>query len=93
NLSITRSRGATLLGRVLGAEGHTVYLKDDLQQNATGSDKAAFALRARLDKFVEDKGIDPADAPEDPPIEPAPTFPEAPTQLHLKAHNINTVIW
>jgi putative flavoprotein involved in K+ transport len=93
NLTIVRQRGARLTGRFLGGDGHTVHLADDLQGNATNSDKAAFALRARLDKFIEDNGIDESEAPPDPPIEPAGDFSGAPTELDLKAENINTVIW
>jgi putative flavoprotein involved in K+ transport len=90
NLSITRRRGAILLGRLLGAEGHTVYLKSDLQQNASGSDQAANNLRTRLDAYIEANGLD---APQDPPIERAATLPDAPTELDLKALDINSVIW
>lgn len=93
NLTIAAKEGITLLGRFAYAQGHTVHLKDDLQENATGSDKAAFALRARLDKFIEDNHIDEAGAPEDPPIEPTAAFDPAPTTLDLKAQDIQTVIW
>jgi putative flavoprotein involved in K+ transport len=90
NLTIAQQEGITLLGRFLGADGHTVHLKDDLQTNATGSDTPALALRARLDNFIKDHAID---APEDPPIEPAGTFGPAPTTLHLDKNDIRTVIW
>jgi putative flavoprotein involved in K+ transport len=93
NLTIMRNRGATLSGRFQGGEGHTVYLADDLQQNATAGDNIAFALRARLDAFISDNGIDQHEAPEDPPIEPAGDFGGAPTELDLKALNITSVIW
>jgi putative flavoprotein involved in K+ transport len=90
NLAIAQKEGITLLGRFLGANGHTVHLKDDLQQNATGSDTPALALRSRLDKFIADNGLD---APDEPPIEPAGLFPDAPTTLDLKANDINAVVW
>jgi len=90
NLTIARNKGITLLGRFLSADGHTVHLADDLQRNATGSDKAAVGLRARLDSFIKDNAID---APDDPPIEPAGTFGPAPTTLDLRRENIQTVIW
>jgi putative flavoprotein involved in K+ transport len=90
NLTIARDEGITLLGRFAGAEDHTVHFADDLQQNATGSDKAALGLRTRLDKYIRDNQID---APEDPPIEPAGAFAPARTTLDLERENINTVIW
>ncbi len=90
NLAITQGRGATLTGRLLGANGHIVHLADDLQQNAIGSDKSALGLRARLDAFITTNQLD---APDEPPIEPAGHFPDAPTELDLKARDINTVIW
>ena len=93
NLTITQSRGATLTGRFLGADGHTVAFADDLQRNAVGSDTNALGLRARLDKFIETNGIGPDEAPEEAPIEPVGDLGAAPTQLDLKAENINSVIW
>ena len=90
NLTTMRRAGATLTGRFKGADGKTVYLADDLQQNATGSDKAAVGLIDRLDKFIRDTGID---APDDPPIEPAGDFAGAPTELDLADLNISSVIW
>lgn len=90
NLTTMRRAGATLTGRFRGADGKTVYLADDLQQNATGSDKAAVGLIDRLDKFIRDTGID---APDDLPIEPAGDFAGAPTELDLADLNISSVIW
>lgn len=90
NLAITQQRGATLLGRLQTAEGHTAHLAPDLQHNAAGSDKNAVALRALVDQFITTNKID---APDEPPIEPAGVFPEAPTTLDLNANDINTVIW
>jgi putative flavoprotein involved in K+ transport len=90
NLTIMRNRGATLTGRFLGAEGTTVYLKDDLQENASGSDKAAVGLTTRLDKFIADSSID---APEDAPLQLAGDFSGAPTELDLSANHITNVIW
>jgi putative flavoprotein involved in K+ transport len=90
NLTTMRQAGATLTGRFNGAQGTKVYLKDDLQENATGSDKAAVGLTTRLDNFIRDNGID---APEDPPIEPAGDFSGAPTMLDLEKLDITNVIW
>ncbi len=90
NLTTMRQAGATLTGRFAGADGTKVYLKDDLQENATGSDKAAVGLTSRLNDFIEKNGID---APEDPPLELAKDFSGAPTELDLAALNITNVIW
>lgn len=90
NLTIMRDRGATLTGRFLGGEGTRVYLADDLQSNASGSDKAAVGLTARLDDFIRDRGLD---APEDPPIQPAGDFSGAPTELDLAELGITNIIW
>jgi putative flavoprotein involved in K+ transport len=90
NLTIARNRGAKLTGRFRSGEGHMVYLADDLQQNAMGSDKAAVGLRTRLDNFIRDNGLD---APEDPPIEPPGEFSGAPTTLDLDQLDIHTLIW
>ena len=90
NLTTMRQAGVTLTGRFAGANGKTVYLKDDLQENATGSDKAAVGLTTRLDAFIRDNGID---APDDPPIQPAADFTGAPTELDLAALKITNVIW
>jgi putative flavoprotein involved in K+ transport len=90
NLTIMRNAGATLTGRFLSGEGRKVYLADDLQANATGSDKAAVGLRARLDTFIAEQAID---APDDPPLQPAGDFSAAPTELDLADLDINSVIW
>ena len=90
NLTIMRNRGVTLTGRFDGADGTTVYLRDDLQENASGSDKAAIGLTARLDEFIAKNGFD---APEDPPLELAGDFSGAPTRLDLAANHITNVIW
>ncbi len=90
NLSTMRDAGAKLLGRFEGAEGTRAHFRDDLQSNATGSDKAALGLITRLNDFIEKNGID---APEDPPIQPAGDFSGAPTELDLAANHITNVIW
>ena len=90
NLTTMRDAGATLVGRFEGAEGTRARFKDDLQSNATGSDKAALGLSARLNDFIEKNGID---APEDPPIQPAGDFSGAPTELDLAENHITNVIW
>ena len=90
NLTTMREAGATLTGRFKGADGTTVYLEDDLQANASGSDKAAVGLATRLDKFIADNALV---APEDPPIQPAADFSAAPTELDLQALDITNVIW
>ncbi|MDL2334653.1 MAG: NAD(P)-binding domain-containing protein [Chloroflexota bacterium] len=93
NMAITQQRGAILTGRYLAGDGHTVHFADDLQQNAIASDTSAFALRASVDKFVDDNRLDATEAPEEPPIRPVGDLGPAPTQLDLKARNINSVIW
>ena len=90
NLTTMRDAGATLLGRFAGADGTRAHFQDDLQSNASGSDKAAVGLITRLNDFIAKNGID---APEDPPIQPAGDFSGAPTDLDLAANHINNVIW
>jgi len=85
-----RDAGATLLGRFEGADGVKAGFRDDLQSNATGSDRAAVGLAARLDDFVNKNGIN---APEDPPLQQAGDFSGAPTELDLAANHITNVIW
>jgi putative flavoprotein involved in K+ transport len=90
NLSTMRGQGITLTGRFVGADGFRVTLADDLQSNASGSDKAAMGLRDRIDRFIADNGLE---APPAEPFEPIGEFIGAPTELDLKALDINSVIW
>ena len=90
NLSTMREQGITLTGRFVSANARIVTFADDLQSNASGSDKAAVALRERIDRFITDLGLD---APVPEPFEPAGDFGGAPTQIDLGALDINTVIW
>jgi putative flavoprotein involved in K+ transport len=90
NLTTMRAAGVTLLGRFLAGDRHTVALRDDLQSNAANGDAPAIALRARIDNFIADRGID---APQAEPFEPAGDFSDGTTTLDLRALGINTVIW
>ncbi|HEY5519478.1 MAG TPA: NAD(P)-binding domain-containing protein [Candidatus Limnocylindrales bacterium] len=90
NLGIVRAQGIHLTGRFLGANGYTVSVADDLQENATGSDLAAVAIRKRIDDFIAERGLD---APQPEPFEPAGDFRGAPTSIDLRDNGIRTVLW
>jgi putative flavoprotein involved in K+ transport len=87
--------GATLLGRVLGVEGHTLKLGNDLQDCIDFADEKSRAFKSDIDNFIERNGIDA------PPPEADPGEPELPDlngsgqldSLDMRKAGISTVIW
>jgi putative flavoprotein involved in K+ transport len=83
-------RGATLVGRVIGARGSVLDLSDDVGSNIRFADEVSLRLRARwgTDANARRTERDDADAP-------APHLygSRGPRTLDLSAANITTIIW
>ena len=86
------TRGATLVGRAVGADGYRLELARDLGANVRFADEASAALRASWDKRAQ---LLKGETQEDPADQPAPQLYEAvgPASLDLRAARISTVIW
>jgi len=94
DLGCLLDRGVRLVGRVTGASGRTVYLRDDLVSYMAAADIKLASVLARIDRFVERSGC--AGAVDDAePFVPIcwPPQPPAPERLDLDALDIRTVVW
>jgi putative flavoprotein involved in K+ transport len=89
-------QGATLLGRLIGAEGSRLELAGNLGENIRFADEVSATLRAAWDRqaarvaraIVPADHHDPADAPAEELYDVA-----GPSSLDLVATGIRTVIW
>lgn len=87
--------GATLLGRALGVEGHTLMLGEDLQECIDFADEKSQSIKSQIDDYVEQAGIDA------PPPETDPGEPDLPDlngsgqleSLDLRKAGVSTIIW
>jgi len=87
--------GATLLGRALDVDEHTLKLGDDLRECINFADEKAQAFKADIDEFIKRKGID---APEPEPDPGEPPLPELDgsdliDRLDLRQAGVSSVIW
>ncbi len=86
--------GVTLLGHLSGAKDGVLQFADDLAENIRQGDASYNMFLSMADAQVVDAGLD---MPEDPaaherlPKPPGVAMP--PSQLDLRAENINAVIW
>jgi len=86
--------GVTLLGRLVGVEGHRIALAPDLQENLANADKASDDFKEGVDAFVRRTGMDVPEPEPDPVDEVrSDTGKHAPATLDLKAAGITTVLW
>lgn len=83
--------GATLLGRVAGADGNTLTFAPDLHDNLARADKFAAEFVKNVDTYIEQNRLD---APPEALPELRDGYAREPmTTLSLSAANIRTVIW
>ena len=73
-----RERGATLVGRFVGAEGRRVRFAGDLGESVAWGDERFMALRDLFRRFASERGVDPPDWPD-----PEPFDRTAPEELDL----------
>jgi putative flavoprotein involved in K+ transport len=73
-----RDRGATLVGRFLGAEGGRARFADDLAASVAWGDERYLQLRQLFGRFASERGIDEPDMPD-----PEPFDGSAPSELDL----------
>jgi putative flavoprotein involved in K+ transport len=74
-------------------DGHRLRFDDDLIKTTVAADAKLASLLSRLDGVANSTGLSGlVDEPE--PFEPLwPAFVSAPSELHLKAAGIDTVVW
>src|SRR5215468_7682374 len=66
NLHQFARNGVTLLGRLVGVEGHRIVLVPDLQENLAKADQASENFKQAVDAFVRRTGIDVSEPESDP---------------------------
>ena len=93
NLERLRRAGVLIVGRLSAIDGHRLSFDDDLVKTTAGADAKLAMLLSRLDRAADRLGLGGlVDEPE--PFEPLwPAFVSAPTELHLKAAGIDSVVW
>ena len=94
NLHQFARNGVTLLGRLVGVEGHRIALASDLQENLANADTASENFKHAVDAFVRRTGMDVSE-PESDPVDEVRSDAgrHAPATLDLQAAGITTVIW
>ena len=94
NLHQFARNGVTLLGRLVGVEGHRIALAPDLQENLAKADQASEHFKHAVDAFVRQTGMDVPE-PEPDPVDQVRSDAgrHAPATLDLKTAGITTVIW
>lgn len=82
--------GMRLYGRLQDITGTTVRFEPDLRRNLDSADASYRNIRAAVDRYIEDAGIE---APVEPPYEPVWEPESDPTELDLAASAVTSVIW
>jgi hypothetical protein len=94
NLHLFARNGVTLLGRLVGVEGHCIALAPDLHENLTKADKASEDFKHEVDAFVRRTSLAVPEPESDPVDEVRSDVGRyAPAALDLKAAGISTVLW
>ena len=93
DLERLRRAGVLVVGRLMNIDGHRLQFDDDLIKTTVAADVKLASLLSRLDRTADTTGLG-ALVGEPEPFEPLwPAFVSAPTELHLKAAGIDSVVW
>lgn len=82
--------GMRLYGRMKDITGSTVRFEPDLRRNLDSADASYRNIRAAVDRYIEEAGIE---APVEPPYTPVWEPASDPTELDLATSGIRSVIW
>jgi len=91
DLGILQDAGVRLVGRVTGARGTKVSLAGNLAESTASADRKLRRLLARIDAFVERRGLGPEVGPPER-IRPIRAHADA-FELDLESAGIATVVW
>ncbi|MGE0864116.1 MAG: pyridine nucleotide-disulfide oxidoreductase, partial [Vicinamibacterales bacterium] len=93
DLAALRARGVTVVGRVLGVDGHRWHLADDLVKTTAAADAKLALLLDRIDRFAARHTPGPIRDGRDR-FEPLwPAFTEAPRTVDTRAAGIGSIVW
>jgi putative flavoprotein involved in K+ transport len=90
DLATLQDAGVRLVGRLVGAYNRRVYLADDLAASIGRAEMKMTEQLDRVDRFVAQRGIQTAHAPDRPAPIPAPASPAV---IDLGTEGIRTVVW
>jgi putative flavoprotein involved in K+ transport len=91
SLQILARAGATLAGRLVAVDGHTLYFDDSTAANIAVADAFAARLRGMLDDLIHRAGVSaPAAEPDDAD---RPVDLNSPRTLDLRTAGIGSVVW
>ncbi|TDU32760.1 putative flavoprotein involved in K+ transport [Panacagrimonas perspica] len=82
--------GMRLYGRMKDIAGSTMQFEPDLRRNLDSADASYLNIRAAVDRYIAEAGID---APLEPAYTPVWQPDVDPTELDVTASNITSVIW
>jgi len=82
--------GMRLHGRLADIRGHRLTFHDDLTRNLDAADAVYVELRATIDRYIAESGID---APTEPPFRPVWTPDKQQLMLDCASQGISTLIW
>jgi putative flavoprotein involved in K+ transport len=89
DLGTLQAAGVRLVGRAEGVEGSAIRFADDLADSVDAAQAKLHRVLARIDAFVEDRGLEAPDPRLPARIEVAPP----PRRIDLGAEKIRTVLW
>jgi putative flavoprotein involved in K+ transport len=82
-------RGATIVGRVTGIEGHAVSFDQGLEDDLLWSDEVLADVLTKVDDYIRAAGIDAPEAEPRGPWAPVPAI----DSLDLREEGITTILW
>ena len=89
DLAVLRDEGVQLSGRVAGADGARVSLRNDLRHTVDAAEQKLERVLDRIDSFIDETCMEA----EIPDRRPAIQVSDAPTELDLRAAGIASVLW
>ena len=94
NLKRMSDRGAIFMGRLAGGRDGRLFFSDDLHDTLRGSAAAYRDFRARVDRFVSERGLTaPADATPCADSDLIPALMAPATELDLRKERVRSIVW
>jgi putative flavoprotein involved in K+ transport len=91
DLGVLSDAGVVIAGRLTGFEGSRALFADDLGWTTSEAERRMRRLLARIDKRVEEAGLEAELCPARPV--PPVALPAAPRAIDLAASGVSTVLW
>jgi putative flavoprotein involved in K+ transport len=86
-----RDEGIVITGRLVGVKGTRACFADDLAATLAGGDAFVALIKARIDAYIEARGIDAA--PAESAVSASVVFDAPLRELDLHAAGVSAVVW